>query len=66
MGECHYDEQAYGGEMKEGQNGYCAVVRGSSEEARVAGNGSCGTTRTRVMSGSGLLPRAMSVFSILT
>lgn len=39
--EYQYDKQAYGGEMggKEMWSDLCAVVRGSSEEARVVRNG---------------------------
>lgn len=52
---CQYDEQIYDGEIGDGS---CAVVRGSSEEARAERNGlvliACLLPETRVMPGPGL------------
>lgn len=59
-----YNGQEYGGEVgeKKKQNGYRAVVRGSSEEARAVRNGlmlaACLSPETRVTWGPGMLPTA--------
>lgn len=64
-------EQVYGGEIgeKEKQTGLCARLSGRSEEVSMVRTGmmlvACLPARTRIMSGAGLPPRAMSRYVIL-
>ena len=65
------DEQVYGGEIgeKEKQTGLRIRLSGKSKEVSMVRTGmmllACLPARTRMISGAGLLPRAMSVYVIL-
>lgn len=61
---CQYNVQVHAGKIRKRQNGSGAVVRGGSAEARAVRNGpmsvTCLPPRTRVTSGPGMLPTAIS------